>query len=255
LRAMTEFFIQPFDAEATISDPENIHFSELDLDAEEGDDFRGWLMLSVLALGVMFFAAYFVITPLGNYFGCPAGTLMSGPTAWPADIAAALLLLPASYILMVCTGFEGAHNKFSSSIWLRRNLAASVAVGASAFILNAAVIANMTLSYYCVTPSEIVVGPGIFGSRERVRWDDVKLVHAYCWQSAPRRRFDWGARSGGLLLRLANGRTVTLNWEMGLDFSIVRSVLAGRNYQFETSNLVRCPSHLYELFTHWQTAE
>lgn len=226
----------------------------MDLDAEPGDDIRGWLVLSIFALGIMLFAAYFIITPLGKYFGCPAGTLTSGPTASPSGITAALLLLPASYILMVCTGFEGVHDKFASSLWLRRNLAVSVAVGVSAFVLNTAVIANMALSYFCMTPSEIVVGPGIAGSREQLGWNDVKLVHAYCWQSAPTGRFGRGTSSGGLLLGLANGRTVTLNRATSFDFALVRNALAGRDYRYETSNLVRCPSYLYELFTHWRPA-
>jgi len=199
----------------------------------------------------MLFAAYFAVTPLGKYFGCPTGTFMSGSTVSPAAIAVALLLLPASYILIVCTGFEGAHDKFALSIWFRRNLFVSVAVGTSAFLLNGAVIANMTLSYFCITPSEIVLGPGIVGARERFGWDEVKLVHAYCWRSAPQGRFGHGSSNGGLTLGLANGRTVPLNWATDRGFTLVRDALAGHNYQFETTNLVRCPNWLYELFTHW----
>jgi hypothetical protein len=242
---------------AVISDSENVHFPGPD-DADESGDFRGWLVLAILALGIAFFIAYFTLPSLTQQLLCPEQAFLSGSTASAAGVFAAFLLLPACFVLIVCTNFEG-HDRTPLSARIRRNQSTSIAFGVGAFVLNAVVIANMSLSYYCVTPTQITLSSGI-GRQEAFDWSDVKSVQALCWTSAPRYRgTGGGSPNEGLMLVFSNGDRVLLRpgtgrdgpLSLARDYSLIHSALAGRSYQFGISNPSRC-SHGYYL-EHWQS--
>jgi hypothetical protein len=226
-----------------------VHFPDPD-DADEGDDFSGRLVLGILALALSLFIAYFVAPAVARYFECPARTLFSASTASRAGIVAAFLLLPAAFILIICTGFE-VNDRFAFPVWVRRHKAFSISLAAAAFALNAVVIINMALSYYCVVPDGIVLGSGITAAGETLTWDEVREVQGLCWSRAPGGRGSWHALyDAALLLEFNSGQRVRI---YGGTFSVIRNALLGHyNYQFSTSHLERCPASARELFGHWQ---
>ena len=233
-----------------------MHFPNLD-DADEPSDFRGWLASGILALTIVLFVSYFVLPSLTRSLLCPEQTFLSGSTASGVGIFVSFLLLPACFVLIVCTNFEG-HDRTRLSAWIRRNQSKSIALGVGAFVLNALVVANMSLSYYCATPTQITLSSGI-GQQAVFNWGDVKSVRALCWRSGPRGRGNGGGVvNEGLSLTFSNGSHVLIRPGMGRrgpfnlagDYYAIHSALFGRSYQFEISNPNLC-SHQY-FFEHWQ---
>jgi hypothetical protein len=245
------------DLGAVISDSENVHFPDPD-DADEPSDFRGWLVLGILALTIVLFVSYFVLPSLIRSSLCPDQTFLSGSTASGAEIFVSFLLLPACFVLIVCTNFEG-HDRTPLSARIRRNQSTSIAFGVGIFVLNALVVANMSLSYYCATPTQITLNSGI-GQQAVFDWGDVKSVRALCWRSGPRGRGTGGGIiNEGLILTFSNGSHVLIRPGMGGrgpfnlagDYYAIHSALFGHSYQFEISNPSLC-SHQY-FFEHWQS--
>jgi hypothetical protein len=106
-------------------------------------------------------------------------------------------------------------------------------------------------SYFCVTPTQIVIRSGVFSSVRILTWSDVRVVHATCWKDKPRKAKPYFVAT--LRLFLDDGESIPIGLVDGgimyLDrYNEVRQALAGKKYRYLVNASVTpelCPAGLY----------
>lgn len=109
-----------------------------------------------------------------------------------------------------------------------------------------------SISYYCLTPDEIVVQTGNVRSPRTYTWNEVREIHGWCWTNNGK----GGPFLGGSVdLILEGGPNLSVNL---LDnrgaVRMVKSALKRKNYQYYVNSTVTpdaCPHDLYPLLWSW----
>jgi hypothetical protein len=203
-----------------------------------------------------------VLVASGRGAQCANSTFASG--LWGASVKISMLgilLLPLFFLaLFVYVGTKvaprsrrenqpRASRNWSSVPLLAMGIFGALAIGS---------YANEFESYYCLTPAEIIIRPGILHNRIHLAWDDVEAVSAWCWTATPR----GGPSYLGASLRLSfdNGEQLTVGLVSGgrvlmQDYVSIRQALHGKNYAYHAEATVSpgsCPTELYPVLQSWR---
>ena len=187
---------------------------------------------------------------------CPIDTFLSGPMGSEWGLLSALLLLPAVFAVLVSVAAKPRENAPPFAQLVVRNRAAFGFAGVAALLLAVFGWLGSVFSFYCATPSAILLHPELMRSYERLEWKNVSAVTARCWGGA---RTPW---QGGLnitldtgdevLMRLGSGRGLYGPRTLARNYEAIRSALNGQSYQYDASAIGRCPTNIAALLINWQ---
>ena len=112
---------------------------------------------------------------------------------------------------------------------------------------------NFIQSYYCVTPTKILIRPSALEPVQSSTWDDVRVVGAHCWHGK------YGALST-LVLVLRDGEMIQMplnNYENGLqkEYNTIRTALWRKAYHYRpdmTVSQTMCPRDVYSYLLEWR---
>jgi hypothetical protein len=177
----------------------------------------------------------------------------------------AVFIPVACLILLFCLAPE-TRRPIAAVSTIKRHLVVFAAIACCTLLAAAAVLTDVTFSFFCATPTAILLHRGVVKSYQRHSWSDVKTVRAYCWNSARLGRSN-GIGSymghGSLKLTLSDGSEFVLNLGSGQytagqqnalhDSELIRRALAGDAYRYEFPDISLCPARIYDLFVTWRS--
>jgi hypothetical protein len=214
--------------------------------ADKTQSRKGWSAATLLSGGLVLFFAYLLVPSYLREALCPRDTFLSGPIGSEIGVVGDFLILPSFFILALLTpGIQS-----SASSWIKRHSASVTIIASCALLLSAILWINLTFSFYCATPSTILLHPDILGSHRKLTWDDVRVVQARCLTGS---RTPW---EGGLNVSFGNGEEILMPFgyrqpRQKQIYEAIRTALQEKTYRYDLSSIKRCPQGVYSILAHW----
>jgi hypothetical protein len=214
--------------------------------ADKTQSRKDWSAASLLSGGLVLFFAYLFVPSYLREALCPRDTFLSGPIGSEIGVVGDLLIPPSFFILALLTpGIQS-----SASSWIKRHSVSVTIIASCTLLLSAILWINLTFSFYCATPSTILLHPDILGSYRRFPWDDVRVVQARCWSGS---RTPW---QGGLNVSFGNGEEILMPFgyhqqKQKQNYEAIRTALQGKTYRYDLSNIKVCPQDVYSILARW----
>jgi len=211
--------------------------------ADKTQSRRLWSAASLMIGGwVLFFAYPFVPSYLRGAL-CPRDTFLTGPIGSEIGEVGDFLILPSFFILV----FLAVSIRSS---WITRHSVSVTIIALCALLLSAILWINLTFSFYCATPSTILLHPDILGSYRKFTWDDVRVVQARCWDGS---RTRW---QGGLNVSLGDGEEILMPFgyrqpRQKQIYEAIRTALQEKIYRYDLSSIKLCTRDVHSMLARW----
>jgi hypothetical protein len=204
--------------------------------------------------------------PLAFYFHgaqCPASTFDFGVLPPARSVPFAIVLATFSVIMLLSSAAiiskMPTYSGYFISPWRAKYYIKLTFLSICGILVAEAMLINIIdYTYFCATPTNIVIRSGYFDTPRAFTWEDVKVVHAWCWTARPRNAKSY--QGGTLGLSLSDGEEIPLGLVDGgrillKDYEMIRRSLENKNYRYYTDSSVRpdsCPPELFPLLRDWR---
>lgn len=215
-----------------------------------------WRVVLFSACSLLFMFLYLFLPPYVPAAFCPSGTFISGHMGSELGVLGFFVIFPACFVLAITAGVRSRNIKGPATrsrlykLVERRTVEFMIA-GYSGLLASVIVWAGYAGSYYCATPTALVLHPSALKPAQVRSWSDVTVVRALCWAGS---RSPW---QGGFLLSFADGEEILLR--LGTKavarqryYDQIRGSLAGKSYEYDRTGIGQCPRDVYPLLANWK---
>lgn len=225
-------------------------------DVEKPRGTHPWRVVVFLIGSLVYMFLYLFLPPYVPAAFCPSGTFISGHMGSELGVLGFFLIFPSCFVLAIAAGVRSRNMKGPATrsrfykLAERRTVEFMIA-GYCGFLASVIVWVGYAGSYYCATPTALVLHPNALKPAQVSSWSDVTVVRALCWAGS---RSPW---QGGFSLSFADGEEILLR--LGTKaaarnryYELIRASLAGKSYEYDASDIGKCPRDVYPLFTNWK---
>lgn len=215
-----------------------------------------WRVVIFSAGFLLYMFLYLFLPPYVPAALCPSDTFMFGHMGSELGILGFFLIFPSCFALALAAGVRSRNMKGSATRsrlykLVERRTAEFMIAAYGGLLVSVIIWVGYAGSYYCATPNAFMLHPSALKTAQVRPWSDITVVRALCWAGS---RSPW---QGGFSLSFADGEEILLR--LGTKaaarnryYELIRASLAGKSYEYDASDIGKCPRDVYPLFANWK---